>query len=333
MKSVSELRQDVVSGAWVVIATGRAKRPHEFLKERRVPFNQPKRTCPFEKLHNNALVVYASDGEHKDNNWWVQVIPNKYPAFGRGTCAVFRKVGLYRLTNGVGFHEVVVTRDHTRSLAQMSDEEAEIIFRAYQDRYLAVKDDECVEYISILHNHGRASGATISHPHSQIMAIPVIPPDFWRSIKGTEKYFKEHKDCIYCLILRYEGRVKDRIIYENDHFMVIAPYASKIAFEMRVVPKRHSSHFELTGVKEREALANAVRTALAKLYTGLHNPDYNFFIHTAPTAEMEKFHYYHWHLEILPKTSIWAGFEISTGIEISAIRPEDAAKFLRKIKV
>lgn len=328
MRPLSELRQDLVSGDWVVIATGRAKRPHEFLKQKHESFRQPKSACPFEKIHSDALSVYSID-----ESWWAEAIPNKYPAFGKGVCALFHRVGPYQWTEGVGFHEVVITRDHERSIAQMSDEEVDLVIRAYQDRYLTLKDDECVEYISIFHNHGRLSGATISHPHSQIIAIPVIPPDVGRSLRGSAEFFHKNKACVHCFLLRYELRAKERIIYENDYFTVLAPYASKTAFELRIFPKRHSAHFEIVASKERLALANSLRAALAKLFKGLKNPDYNFFLHTAPTGDTDEFHHYHWHFEILPKTGIWAGFEIGTGIEISTIAPETAAEFLRKIKV
>ncbi|QQG45047.1 MAG: DUF4921 family protein [Candidatus Sungiibacteriota bacterium] len=333
MRNISELRQDIASQDWVVIATGRAKRPHEFLKQKRAPFVQPRSLCPFEKLHSDALSVYSKDGERGKENWWVEVIPNKYPAFGKGLCAVFRKVGPYQRTDGVGFHEVVITRGHERSLAQMSDEEAELMVRAYQDRYLALKDEECVEYISIFHNHGLLAGATLSHPHSQIIAIPVIPGDVERSLSGSTRYFHTHKTCLGCVVIRYELKARDRIIYENNDYVVIAPYASKTAFEIRISPKRHNPHFEVMTSQERFGFANALRVVLKKLHKGLRNPDYNFFLHTAPTGDSKEFRHYHWHLEILPKTAIWAGFEIGTGIEISTITPETAAQFLKKIKV
>lgn len=333
MKSISELRQDLVSGDWVVIATGRAKRPHEFLKTKRLVFSQQKKSCPFETLHKDAVSVYAMDGERGKENWWVEVVPNKYPAFGKGICAVFHTDGLYRRTDGVGFHEVVVTRDHNRSLGIMSAKEVEVILRAYQDRYFALKNDSCVEYISVFHNHGVLAGATLSHPHSQIIAIPVIPPDIQRSLEGSARYFRKYQTCVHCAMVRYELKEKKRVLYENDAFVVFAPYASKAAFEMRVFPKFHAPHFEEMSSRDREACADAFRVALAKLYTGLKNPDYNFFIHTAPTGDAKEFHHYHWHIEIVPKTGIWAGFEIGTGIEISVIAPETAAAFLRKIKV
>lgn len=333
MNGASELRRDLVSGDWVTIATGRAKRPHEFLEKKRRVFKQSKRVCPFENLFKNALLVFAKDRNHSPGEWFVQVVPNKYPAFVAGVCGVSHMIGPYEWIEGVGFHEVVITRDHERSIARMNDREVELILRAYQDRYLVMKNNACVKYISIFHNHGREAGATLFHPHSQIIAIPVLPPDVYRSIKGSAKYYHRHNSCVHCVIIRYELKKKERIIYENEYFIALAPFASKTAFEVRIFPKEHHAHFESVPPKPLLFLANALRVTLAKLYRGLKNPDYNFFIHTAPTDKEKEFRHYHWHIEILPKTAIWAGFEIGTGIEISAISPEAAAKFLRKIKV
>ena len=353
MQNISELRRDIVSGDWVVIATGRARRPNEFAKAKPPLFTQPKISCPFEKLHSDALLVH-SDGDNRKNSptfakategkWWVQAIPNKYPAFGKGICDLSHKVGPYQWTEGVGFHEVVVTRDHNRSIAQMTDREAELLVQAYHDRYVALKDGACVRYISIFHNHGRNSGASISHPHSQIIAIPVIPPDVGHSLKGSAEYYHKHKACVHCVMLGYELKAKARLIYQNNGFVALAPFASKTAFEIRIFPKGHYAQFETLGDKGRRAFANTLRVTLAKLYRGLKNPDYNYFIHTAPVdpirnnssnrASVKKeYEHYHWHLEILPKTAIWAGFEIGTGIEISTIAPETASQFLRRIKV
>ena len=330
---ISELRRDIVSGAWVVIAIGRGKRPHDFLKQRRPAFVQAKRTCPFEQPPTPALLSYDTTGRTTEAAWWVQVVPNKYPAFGKGICAVFKETGPYEWTEGVGFHELVISRDHDRSLGLMTDREVELVMRAYQVRYLALKDDACVEYVSIFHNHGRLAGATIAHPHSQIIAVPVIPPDVARSLKGSADYSEKHGSCVHCVILEYELKEQVRVVYENERFVVVTPYASKTAFEMRVYPKRHGAHFEIITDNDRLFLANAMRTVLAKLAVGLKNPDFNFFLHTAPTGDSHQFDHYHWHIEILPKTAIWAGFEISTGIEISTISPEAAAEFLRGVKV
>lgn len=348
MPTPSELRRDIVSGDWVVVATGRAKRPHDFVAEKKFIIKQHKKDCPFEFLPDNPILVYAkqsTDTENKkpsERNWWVEVIPNKFPAFslpdqigGEVKKNIFgiQKNGPYESLDGIGFHEVVVTADHNRWAAQMSVPEVELMLRAFQERYLEIKKNYWVKYISIFQNHGRNAGASIDHPHSQIIAIPVIPPDVGRSIKGSKDYFRDHKACVHCLILDYEIKEKIRIVYENDDFVIIAPFASKNAFESRIFPKKHGACFEEINGKTRLALADALKIILAKLSIGLKDPDYNFFIHTAPTGDYKEFDHYHWHLEIVPKTSVWAGFEIGTGIEISTIAPETAADFLKKIKI
>ena len=333
VKNISELRQDIVSGDWVVIATGRSKRPHDFLQEKRLSFDQPPETCPFENLREKMLATYFVANSDAENNWWVRVVVNKYPAFSKEGSPFFHSIGPYKWTEGIGYHEVVITKNHKRSFAEMSQEEAEVVMRAYQERYLDMKKDEGVRYIAILHNHGRLAGATISHPHSQIIAIPVVPPDIGKSLRGSGDYSRHHRSCVHCQVLKYELEVGDRLVYENENFAALAPYASKTAFEIRIFPKKHCPYFEEMEDSERGYLADVMRVSLTKLFKGLANPDYNFFLHTAPTQDAKEFKQYHWHFEILPKTSIWGGFEISTGIEISTIAPEEAAKFLRDTKI
>lgn len=332
MKSVSELRQDIVSKDWVVVATGRGKRPHAFLDKKREKFLQPKSSCPFESFRPEALYTYPSVAG-RENMWQVQVVKNKFPAFSqRGVCAVFHHTGPYQWTDGVGHHEVVISRDHRRSIAEMSTAHVEGILRAYQERYVVLQNKDCVEYVSIFHNHGSKAGASIAHPHSQIIAIPVIPPDVARSLIGSKKYFAQNSTCAHCVMIRHERRGKSRVVYENEQFISFAPFASRTAFELRIYPKLHRSRFEHSTASEIASLAATLRTSLAKLFYGLHNPDYNFFLHTTPAKAEKDFSHYHWHFEILPKTAVWAGFEIGTGIEISTIAPEQAAAFLRKIK-
>lgn len=343
MRNISELRQDLVTGAWILIATGRGKRPHAFAhaKVRKIP---SKKGCPFDELMKTALLVIDKRGEwhqlskknfrHLKKNWLLQVVPNKYPAFGRGVCRVEKHLGPHRWMDGVGFHEVIITRAHARSIGLMTQPEVETIIKAYRERFHALKDEDCVEYIAIFHNHGRDAGASIFHPHSQLIAAPVIPPDVSRSLKGSTLYAHANKNkCVHCIMLDFELKDGRRIVYENKEFVVLCPYVSRTAFEVRIFPKKHNPRFEVSIDDDIPHIADALRAALAKLYKGLNDPDYNFFIHTAPVNHTKEFDHYHWHLEVLPKTAIWAGFEISTGIEISTISPEKAAPFLRKIPV
>ncbi len=331
-KKFSELRQDLVSGEWVVIATSRARRPHA-LKYGREKFNQPKNTCPFEdpqKSGHTEPILILNQKSGKD--WFLQVIPNKFPAFIPGPCPEIRHLGLYQEQDGIGFHDLIVTRYHDKQIAQFSQEEVEKVLWAYQTRYLAIKDDDCVKYISIFHNHGREAGASISHPHSQFIALPVIPPDVSQSLDGSKKYYNKFKRCVHCDMLKQELDFGGRLVYQNNFAVAYCPYASRIAYEIRVYPKVHMPRFEDLSNLQRRYLAEVFRVALYKIYKGLKDPAYNFFIHTAPPKESKEYNHYHWHLEIIPKTAIWAGFEIGTGIDISTVSPTPAAEFLRKVK-
>lgn len=325
-KPVSELRFDIVSKDWIVIATGRARRPETFVREKRVKIKESQKTCPFCHMETQEppVLVYP-----EENRWRVMVIPNKFPAFSRGKTLNRHKIGPYQVMDGVGYHEVIVTRDHDRQIAQFSKEEVREVLEIYQGRYLSLMDKKFVNYISIFHNHGREAGASIYHPHSQLIAIPTIDPDLRRSLKGSQDFFRRTGKCVHCSTLEWDIKEGRRIIFENDDFVVFCPFAPRVAFEVRVYPKRHSSYFERIGEGEKDQLAEAMQVALSKLFKALKDPAYNFFIHTAPCDGRDHGHY-HWHIEILPKTAVWAGFELSTGIEISTIEPEKAAAFLKK---
>jgi UDPglucose--hexose-1-phosphate uridylyltransferase len=325
-ENLSELRQDIVSGDWVTVATGRARRPNDFVNAPHKKFSQSKKECPFEHIEEKDILLSVPDEKP-----FVRVVKNKYPAFAEGLCEEPRADGIYTYVSGIGGHEVVVTGDHERSFAEFTGEEAAYVIKAYRERFHALKTNGCVRYISIFHNHGPESGATITHPHSQIIAIPVIPPDIRRSLGGAESYFQRNGRCVHCDVLNFEQNAMVRKVYENEHFVAVCPYASKTAFEIRIFPKVHSPEFQMISPSEITTLGSALQKIVYKLWKGLGDPSYNFFIHTAPSFDHMTYPNYHWHIEILPKTAIWAGFEIGTGIEISTITPEAAAEFLREI--
>lgn len=357
-KFPSELRFDLASKDWVVIATGRARRPETFKVERKKGL--PKSKCPFCKIEKQKkpVLAYSHGKEYpvpKDwtpleksrpraaeavpsagrflTEWTTLVIPNLYPAFIESDELNERKEGeLYSTVDAVGFHEVVITKDHEKHLAQFSIDQIKEVITVYQSRYLDLMKKNFVNYVSIFHNHGFEAGASISHPHSQIITTPLIDTDLRKALSSSEKYFKKHKKCVYCEMAAWERKVKKRIIFENKDFLVICPFASKAAFEVIISPKKHSAYFERITEDKKEGLAKAFKQALGRLFKALNDPPYNFYLHTAP-SDGKKFDFYHWHWTILPKTSTWAGFEMGAGIEISTIEPEKAAEYLRKQKV
>jgi len=203
------------------------------------------------------------------------------------------------------------------------------VIDVYHERYLELMNKRFVNYVSIFHNHGVEAGASIHHPHSQIVTTPLIDVDLRRALANSEKYFKDHRRCVYCQMDKWEKKFKKRIVFENKDFFVLCPFASKAAFQVIISPKKHSAYFEKITDKEKWQLSEAFQAALSKLYKALNDPAYNFYLHTAP-CDGQKHDYYHWHWTILPKTSIWAGFEVGTRMEISTIKPEKAAAYLRK---
>lgn len=326
----SELRQDIITGDWVVISTARAKRPDEFASHKRqVEEEDPYRACIFcdpvgSGQKKDVLIYTGSDGE-----WSLRVIPNKYPAFIRGGKVRHIEAGPYFSMDSVGYHEIVITRDHEKQIAQLEDWQVAEVIDAYQDRYISLMNKKSVNYIEIFHNHGREAGASIAHPHSQLMAIPVISPYVKLELDGSEEYYKSNKHCVYCSIIEWELEHRERVVYENDSFLIFCPFASRVAFEVWVIPKKHKPYFERTSSEDKMLAGEALQVAMNKVWRALGDPAYNFYIHTSP-CDGKDYPHYHWHIEILPRTSVWAGFELSTGIEISTIEPEMAAEFLRK---
>ena len=336
----SQLRQDLVSGDWILIAPGRAKRPvfgearhygrpRQLLKTEKRKVS-PKASCPFEDPqksgHEKPILVY---GDLK--NWRVQVVENKYPALiHKDICAAILKKGPYSVTEGIGHHDLIISRDHNKNFARLSKNDARQVFEAFRDRYLMLLNDKCLAYTLILHNWGARAGASVHHPHYQMVATPIVPPDVMHSLNGSSRYFQKNKKCVHCVMIDWEKKHKKRVVYENSGAIAFAPFVSKNAFEVRIFPKKHSSYFENTLDIEIDYVVDALQSVLRKLEKNLQDPDYNFFIHTAPIKDKAKYKMYHWHIEVAPKTNINAGFELGTGVEINEMDPDQAAALLRK---
>ena len=313
----NEFRKDVVSGDWTLVAPSRAKRPdapesrHEWEDS-----HQSIDECPFEHL---------SEG-------FVFVMPNKYPALQPGVCGEPVQRGPFLIQSANGFHDLVITRDHERHMADFTDQETTQVLGAYQDRYRVISKDECGDYISIFHNYRREAGASVWHNHSQILSTPIVPPEVRRSLHGAHRYFQEHQHTVHCAVIAWELEQQKRIIFENDRFVVFCPFVSKTPYEMRVFPKEHASRFEATTLDDLKLCAQALNAALHGLHKGLGDPPFNFYIHTAPVQKDPdaNYDYYHWHIEIVPKIKIDAGFELGTGLYMNPVDPDAAAEKIRK---
>jgi UDPglucose--hexose-1-phosphate uridylyltransferase len=326
---ISQLRQDLVTGDWVVIATSRAKRPEDFiLPEKNIATNIQEETClfcrPDETGQAESVLIY----EREKGDWSLRVFPNKYPAFSCGREIEHFDEGPYFGMDGVGYHEVIVTRDHKKQIADLNVLEVTEIIDAYQERYIDLMNKKSVNFIEIFHNHGKEAGASIVHPHSQLVAIPIISPYIQSELSGAERYYKNNKECVYCIMNEWECETQTRVIFENKEFVAFCPFSSRTAFEVWVSPKKHQPYFERISDGQKQALAEALQNSISKISQALHNPPYNFYVHTSP-CDGKDYPHYHWHIEIIPHTAVWAGFELSTGIEVSTIFPEDAATYLK----
>ncbi|HXV26488.1 MAG TPA: DUF4921 family protein [Candidatus Paceibacterota bacterium] len=337
--AVSEFRKDLVSGEWVLIASGRARRPDA--PENKRPAREPSRkeSCPFEdpQASGNAAPVLAYHGGTRiqwtpGTDWSVQVIPNKFPALTPGVCGAPERTGPFLTHPAHGFHELVVTRDHERGFAQFTGAETAEVLKVYRERFREIAKDECGDYVSIFHNWGRTAGASVYHNHSQIISTPVLPPEVLRSVSGADAFYRTHDEPVHRRLIQWEMNQGRRMVYENGAFVAFCPYVSKTPYEVRIFPKRHEPRFENIRDDEIEDCAQALNAVLGSVYDALGDPDYNFYIHTAPVTKdpAVSYDFYHWHIEIVPRISVPAGFELGTAIYINVVDPDDAAAKLRE---
>ncbi len=334
-----ELRKDPIIGRWVIIATERAARPSDFKHQELIspPSKEPK-NCPFCEGHEYMTPpeVLAYRHPHTKPNgpgWWVRAFPNKYPALKSDLELVKRGVGVYDMMSGFGVHEVIVeTPNHKATPLTMTQKDYEEVIWAYRDRIVALSKDPRIKHVIIFKNHGRQAGASLEHPHSQLIAIPVIPRTTKNELDGARIYYELRDRCIFCDIIYQELSLQERVVFENRSFVAITPYASRFPFEIWILPKEHSHRFEEIEKNQVVDLAETLKVVLSKLYLLLNDPPYNYMLHTSPVSSNHR-EYYHWHIEIIPRLTHVAGFEWGTGMYINPTPPEQAAKLLREQEI
>jgi UDPglucose--hexose-1-phosphate uridylyltransferase len=337
---MSELRQDPTTREWVIIATERARRPHDFAAKDtdKAPMAAHNDTCPFcpgnEAMTPGEVYRIADDHAAGDAPWQVRVVPNKFAALtpadepGRRT-----EKRMFHTADGFGYHEVVVeTPLHNRYMALMEDAEVARILCACRDRYQAIRADTNIKFVVIFKNHGRAAGTSLEHPHSQIVGVPIIPGSVRSRVDVAQRFYDDTGDCIYCVVLDRELKAENRIVFETPEFVVFQPFASRVPFETWIMPRTHCANFGSLSAEDCGQLAPVLRTVLAKLYRGLNNPDFNIILQTAPVEDEDR-GYYHWHMQIFPRLTLQAGFELGSGIYITTALPEQTAAFLRDIQI
>lgn len=321
---MSQLRLNPLTGRWVTIAGDRAGRPEDFTSRQLPVESDPSRPCPFcpgnEEETPPSLEEYSTSGD-----WLVRVVPNKYPAFdGSEPMRVANLGPVFTEANASGIHEVLVfTPDHDRPWPDLDDKQAGLAMAAIRDRMEAHSRQSGTRYTQAIINAGREAGASVEHPHGQLLGIPFVPGEIAEEQRGFERF---DGSCLMCTVASAESDVGYRIIAETDRVLLICPYWSGAPYEMLVLPKTHEEHLMNAQPKDLVAAGHALREGLARLRSVVGDVAYNVVFHTAPHHHPGAFH---WHIHVVPRLTSVAGFEQGTGVLINIVSPEDAARDLR----
>ncbi|HAF69908.1 MAG: Galactose-1-phosphate uridylyltransferase [Acetothermia bacterium 64_32] len=327
-----ELRKGPLVGRWVIVAPERGRRPSDFRVEA-APEVQPKEGCPFcpGNEHLTPPEVYRVPGP--GGGWRVRVVPNKFPALSDYPALDPAPQGPFLRLNGVGAHEVVIdSPDHAHDLDGLSQEQVELVVEAWVHRLRAL--GERFHYVQLFRNHGGGSGASLSHPHSQIIATPLVPPEVEGRLKAALEHWRRHGTCVVCTLIEKELSSGVRVVEASERFLVLTPYDSRFPFELSIVPRFHSHDFRSMNPKDRAAFAATLRRTLARIKRLLGDIPYNLCLQTSPTPKGDWPGlpvWYHWQLELLPRLTRPGGFEWGTGIYINPMPPEEAARHLREV--
>lgn len=328
----SQLRRDPINRNWVILAPKRQERPNEF--------HRPESTaggCPFcpgnEAMTPPEVASIREVGHDKPDSpdWKARVFPNLFPALTMDSRADFTQDDLYVQLPGVGGHEVIVlTPDHNLEPFEIDADVWFELLKLFCHRYCFWQRHDEIQYVLLFQNYGRSSGASLFHAHNQLVSTTIVPPRIEDELRGDREYFAKTGGCAYCEALERELSCARRIIFTNEHFVALCPFASRLPYESVLLPKRHSQGLHDLTETELRSLAHAMKDLLAAYAYGLDNPPFNYLFHVAPVHTDENADYFHWHLEFIPRLSVAAGFEWGSGIFINSVDPDDAASRLRE---
>lgn len=328
---LNEYRRDPFSDAWVLIATDRAARPEEF---RQQGYERVGGRCPFCLGHEDAtppqIAVYPANATK--SSWQVRVVPNKYPAVvppqgHRVDASDSHELFSSSIAHGV--HELIIeSPQHRTRFTDLSPQQTDYLFLAYRDRMAALAREQKWSYAQVFKNVGPAAGSSVEHAHSQLLALPQAPHRVQVEIEKSATYFRHHRRSIFADLVSEESKRGERIVFETADFAIVCPYASRVPYETWVIPKSSGSRFDRAEDGQMAKLATVMRDLIGRMERALHQPAYNYVIHTAPFDTVEADHY-HWHIEIFPRMTTQAGFEWGAGHFINPVSPEAAAITLR----
>ena len=328
---MAELRKEPITRMWVVITNDHPRGPSDYL-----PFKPPYQfpeaegPCPFCPGNEGMTPKETFSLSREGGGWSVRVIPNKFPFFRIEGEFDRRPEGMYDVMEAIGAHEIVIeASEHQQSLAFMDPPQIEKVLIAYRERLIDLEGDRRFQQFLILKNY---PGLFNRHPHSHIVAMPVIPRRIDEEILGILDYYQRKERCIFCDIIKEEISGKKRVILETVHFLVFSPFASRFPFETWIIPKTHSPDFHRMNGEEMEDLSIAIRSLFIRFYKLLSDPPYSLTFHTSPVQSRFHRSEYHWHIETRLRIGLREGFEWGTGFFVNPTPPEDAAAYLREIE-
>ncbi|MCS7168822.1 MAG: galactose-1-phosphate uridylyltransferase [Gemmatales bacterium] len=332
------LRYDVTTGDWVIFAPERARRPHEF-RHAPAPAETPSERgpCPFcpgnEWMTGPEIFALRSAGGPDSSGWRIRVVPNKFPALRVEEENRHVEEGrLFRRLGGCGAHEVIIeSPQHDTFLGHHPVEHIEQLLRVLQLRHNDLLRDLRIQQIVLFKNHGERAGTSLRHPHWQLIATPVVPRLLRLKHQIATDYFDQTGHCLYCDLAHEELEAGVRVVASNDRFVAFVPYAAHVPFETWILPRYHQSSFGQAQPSELYDLAQLLRLVLLKMYNALDNPHFNLTINTVPRGDENK-PYFLWHIQIIPRLTTPAGFELGSGMSINLMLPEEAASYLRSIR-
>jgi UDPglucose--hexose-1-phosphate uridylyltransferase len=342
---VSELRHDPIQRQWVIVATQRAARPSGY--QVRVS-EEPPEFCPFcpcneDKTPPEIFAMREGFSAPNSPGWQVRVVPNKFPAVGLEGDLQRTAVGVYDRMRGVGAHEIIIEAPlHTQHMAEQPVEHLAKVLRTYRERMKSLLDDSRFLYVMVFRNHGEMAGATLPHPHSQVIALPILPNVLETELQSARDHYRRTERCLFCDIIQQERDATVRMVADHEGFAVFAPYASRSPYELCLMPLDHEADFTQISDSQCASLSKVLSETLRRLKSCLNNPPYNFILHSSPNPrsravavqELPDIHdAYHWHIEIIPRLSKPAGFEWGTGFHINSTPPEEAAESLRAVNL
>jgi UDPglucose--hexose-1-phosphate uridylyltransferase len=329
---MSELRYNIATGDWVLVAPERARRPEDFREDARPStHDRPshREGCPFCPGGEDNTPGESLRYLNESGDWLVRSFPNRFPAVRKEMHNEQTGDRFHRKRNGHGLHEVLAeSRLHNATLALQPVSEVELVLRAWRERFLSVARMPGIDHVVIFKNHGAAAGSSLEHPHSQIVGLPVIPSPVRGRMQVAWSHYRKYGRCVFCEVLTCELEDRDRVIESNADFVAFVPFAAYSPFSIWILPRRHHHCFGLVNDQEISALATLLQDVLARLYNSLGDPDYNLVIRSAHPPGPGS-HFFHWYIAIVPRLAKLAGFEMGTGMFINGSSPEGDAASLR----